>query len=159
VCRVRIRPEQQVPDLVRHGEAEQNHRVGACLRGQPLDPIDVHRCQPALAPTGVHQGVPELQLSARRRRSCQAYEANRQFRRPERYIAPAGMRRGRVVAARPPEDLDAGGGQDPGRRTQSNRLTRRRHHPCVVDAHLDARPRHVAVVLKAGLKTRLYVLS
>jgi len=36
-----------------------------------------------------------------------------------------------------PGRVDAGGGQDPGRRTQSNRLIRRRHRPGVVHAHLD----------------------
>ena len=50
---------------------------------------------------------------------------------------------GRVVAAWQPGDIDAGGGQDPGRRTQSNRLFRRRHHPGVVHAHLHARTRHI----------------
>jgi len=138
---VRVGPEQQVPHFVRHREAEQHRRVGASLRGQPLHAIDEHRRQPALVNRRVHQGVPELQLTARRRRSRQAHEPNGQLRGPGRRVARGRMRRGRVVAAPQPRDIDAGGGQDPGRRTQSNRLIRRRHHPGVVHAHLQARVR------------------
>ena len=138
---VRVGPEQQVPNLVRHREAEQHRGIGTGLRGQPLHPVDIHRRQAALANAGIHQGVPEPQLAARRRRSRLAHEADREHPTAGRRVARSCMGCGRVVAAGQPGDIDAGGGQDPGRRTQSNRLFRRRHHPGVVHAHLEARGR------------------
>ena len=127
-------------DLVRGREAEHHRGVGVRLRGYPVHAIDVHRRQAARADTRVHERVPELQLAARRR-ARQTHEADRELRGPGRRLARDRMGPGRVVAACQPGDVDAGGGQDPGRCTQSNRLFRRRHHPGVVHAHLEARGR------------------
>jgi hypothetical protein len=142
VAGVRVGPEQEMPDLVRGREADHHRGVGARLRGHRVHAIDIHRRQTARANTRIHQGVPELQLAVRRR-ARQAHEADRELCGPGRRLACDRMSPGRVVAARQPGDVDAGGGQDPGRRTQSNRLFRRRHHPGVVHAHLHARTRHI----------------
>ena len=75
-----------------------------------------------------------------------AWRGYEEFRGRERDIALRWMPACRVVAALEPGDVDAGGGQDPGRRTQSNRLIRRRHHPGVVHAHLNLLSRRRSVL-------------
>jgi len=120
-------------NFVRHGKAEHRRAVGACLCRQPFDTVHEDRRQLSLAGARVYQGVSELKLPRSRRRARKPDKSNGEFRRLERR---ATGRRG-VHTAVHPGDVDAGGGQDPGRCTQSNRLIRRRHHPGVVHAHLD----------------------
>ena len=123
--------------FVREREAEHRRRVGACLPREPFHAIHEDRRQLSLVRAGVYQGVSELKLSAGGGSPRQPHESNREFLRLERRVtggAPAACPEGRRGAGRPCR-VDAGGGQDPGRCTQSNRLIRRRHHPGVVHAH------------------------
>lgn len=118
--------------FMRDRESKQRRAVRGRQTSEPLDAIHVDRRQRPLVDPCVYQGVSELQLPMLRRRSRQADEPDGEFCSAERCVA----RRGRAVSStRQPRDIDAGGGQDPGRRTQSNRLIRRRHHPVVVHAH------------------------
>ena len=141
-----------MPDFVRDGESEEYRRVRAGLCRQPMHAIDVNGRELPFAGGCIHERVSELKPATRGGRPGQADQSNRQFRPDNRRFArprtalPAearARRRGlrRIVSAVQPHHVDTGGGQDPGRRTQSNRLIRRRHRPGVVHAHRDARPR------------------
>ena len=138
---MRVGAEEQVTYFMRDGKAEHHRRVGARLPGQPFHAIHENRRQLSLVRAGVYQGVSELKLSLGGRSCRQPDQSNGEFPSLERGVAgPAfaalRLRRGRLSTPQPC-NVDAGGGQDPGRCTQSNRLIRRRHHPGVVHAHLN----------------------
>ena len=121
-----------MPYFVRHREAKQRRRIGPGLVRQPLHPVDEHRCERAFAGLGVDERISELQHPVRVRLRRQPRKADRDRRAHQRRLTSRG---GCVRPAQLPGSIDAGGGQDPGRGTQSNRLIRRRHLRHVVDAH------------------------
>ena len=145
--------EQQMPDFVRGGKPEHGRCIRAGLRRQPMHAVHVDRRKLSFADRGVDERVAQLQLPVSRRDSGQADEAHRQLRAAKRRVTRFGIHHGFINSAEKPRHVDAGGGQDPGRRTQSNRLIRRRHDSVVVHAHLDARPRHFTL-LRAGGRRR-----
>lgn len=129
-----------MPYLVRDREAKQGRAVRALVPRQPLHTVDEDRCQLALVRLRVYQGVSELEVSLRRWGGRKPREPHGKVCGAQRRVAD---RCHRLIAAGQPCHIDAGGGQDPGRRTQSNRLIRRRHHSEVVHAHGQARTGNV----------------
>jgi len=121
-----------MPYFVRDGESKHRGGIGPGLIGQPLHPIDEHRCERAGARLGVDEGVSELKHPVSIRLRRQARKADRDLRARQWRLTACGRC---VRRAHHPGSLDTGSGQDPGRRTQSNRLIRCRHLRHVVDAH------------------------
>jgi hypothetical protein len=121
--------EKQMTYFVRDRKSKQRRRIGSGLSCQPLHAIDEHRRQFAFAGLRVDQGVSELKQPVPARLTGQSCEADRHLGCGQWRFASSGR------AARPaehPGSIDAGGSQDPGRRTQSDRLIYRRHHRHVV---------------------------
>ena len=143
--------------LMRDRESGYHHRIGAGLRREPVHAVDVHRRERPRGDPGIDKGITELKLSTSRRDTWQADQAKGQLRESQRAFAHLRIGWGGTLSAHQPCHVDAGGGQDPGRRTQSNRLIRRRHHPMVVHAHPDARPAF-ALELRRGDPTHLGLL-
>ena len=141
--------------FMRDRESAYHRRIGAGLRREPVHTVDVHRRELPLGDPGIDKGITELKLSTSRRDTRQADQAKGQLRGSQRDFAHPRIGCRCILSAQQPCHVDAGGGQDPGRRTQSNRLIRRRHHPMVVHAHLEARP---AFALRRGKPTRLSLL-
>jgi hypothetical protein len=129
---VLVGAEQQMADLVRHCQPCQRRAVGAGFAGEPLHAIDVHRRQLAVVLARVDQRVSKLQLSASGQRCRQSNEAHCQLGRRERLFAGSACIR---IPARHPFDVDAGGGQHAGCRTQSSPLALRRHFRGVIESH------------------------
>jgi len=141
--------------LMRGRESGDYRRIGAGLRREPVHAVDVHCRELPLGDPRIDKGITELKLSTGRRDTRQADQAKGQLRGSQRALAHLRIGWGCILSAHQPGHVDAGGGHDPGRRTQSNRLIRRRHHPTVVHAHLDARS---AFALRRGKPTHLSLL-
>ena len=121
--------EEQMTYFVRDRKSKQRRGIGSGLFCQPLHAIDEHGRQLALAGLSVDEGVSELKQPVCARLCRKSREADRHLGWGQWRFASSGR------AARPaehPGSIDAGGSQDPGRRTQSNRLICRRHHRHVV---------------------------
>ena len=131
-----------MPDFVRGGKPEHRRCIRAGLCRQPMHAVHVDCCKLSFADRRIDERVAQLKLPAGRRDSGQADEPHRELRAAKRRVTRFWIHPGFINSAEQPGHVDAGGGQDPGRRTQSNRLIRRRHDSVVVHAHLDARPRN-----------------
>ena len=149
--------EKKMTYFMRDRESGYHRGIGAGLRREPVHAVDVHRRELPLGDPGIDKGITELKLSTSRRDTRQADQAKGQLRGFQRDFAHLRIGWGCTLSAHQPCHVDAGGGQDPGRRTQSNRLIRRRHHPTVVHAHLDARPA-CALAPRRGKPTHLSLL-
>jgi hypothetical protein len=135
-----------MPYLVRDRESQHVRGVRPCLPSQPLDPINEHRRQRALARLGVDQGVSKLKRPVRSRFRRESHEPHGHLERCQRRVTT----RGPPGRAEHPGRIDAGGSQNPGRRTQSDRLVRRRHHRHVVHTHGQL-ARNLRVTIRRGV--------
>ena len=131
-----VRAEEQVTYFVCDRQPEERRTIRIRLASQPLDAIHEHCRELSGTRVRVDERVTELEPSARENGRRQTHEANRQLPLAERRFALGR----RPIAARHPDNLDAGGGQHAGCRPQRRRVGNRRHDPRVIDSHRDRRP-------------------